>query len=105
MRTCQSSDDRGRAGLHRIHCHRRPGGAQIDLTGEWAVRLHEDSCMATTCCPAGLAVGDTRGFPYNEPPPEGRQLGRVDSERARANRRFPAHQSPAAPRACAFRKS
>ena len=40
--------------------------AQIDLTGEWAVRLHEDVLHRNDVLPGGLAVGDYTGLPIND---------------------------------------
>jgi hypothetical protein len=40
--------------------------AQIDLTGEWAVRLHEDQLHRNDVLPGGLAVGDYTGLPIND---------------------------------------
>jgi hypothetical protein len=40
--------------------------AQIDLTGEWAVRLHEDQLHRNDGLPGGLAVGDYTGLPIND---------------------------------------
>jgi hypothetical protein len=40
--------------------------AQIDLSGEWAVRLHEDQLHRNDQLPGGLAVGDYTGLPIND---------------------------------------
>ncbi len=40
--------------------------AQIDLSGEWAVRLHEDQLHRNDGLPGGLAVGDYTGLPIND---------------------------------------
>jgi hypothetical protein len=40
--------------------------AQLDLTGEWAVRLHEDQLHRNDVLPGGLAVGDYTGLPIND---------------------------------------
>lgn len=43
-----------------------PASAQIDLSGEWAVRLHEDQLHRNDVLPGGLAVGDYTGLPIND---------------------------------------
>jgi hypothetical protein len=40
--------------------------AQVDLSGEWAVRLHEDQLHRNDALPGGLAIGDYTGLPINE---------------------------------------
>jgi hypothetical protein len=40
--------------------------AQIDFSGEWAVRLHEDQLHRNDVLPGGLAVGDYTGLPLND---------------------------------------
>src|SRR4249919_3645592 len=40
--------------------------AQIDLSGEWAVRLHEDQLHRNDALPGGLAIGDYTGLPIND---------------------------------------
>src|SRR3954453_13597409 len=40
--------------------------AQIDLSGEWAVRLHEDQLHRNDVLPGGLAIGDYTGLPIND---------------------------------------
>ena len=40
--------------------------AQIDLSGEWAARLHEDQLHRNDLLPGGLAVGDYTGLPIND---------------------------------------
>ncbi len=40
--------------------------AQVDFSGEWAVRLHEDQLHRNDALPGGLAIGDYTGLPLNE---------------------------------------
>ncbi len=40
--------------------------AQIDFSGEWAARLHEDQLHRNDGLPGGLAVGDYTGLPIND---------------------------------------
>ena len=79
--------------------------AQIDLTGEWAVRLHEDQLHRNDVLPGGLAVGDYTGLPINDAARRKADSWDASILSARERQTIPAHRSTAAPRACGFQKS